>query len=314
LRIYFSNDIKLMMIKLKNWVGLCAVLLSLQVNASDITIQEAWIRPLTSGQEDAVVGMVITSARPARIIGVISPVYMSVSMQIASKSGANKGREIGFIELPAQKAVVLNVENSHLVLSGNRQTYGAADKVPVIVTVQFDDQTIKALTIMTQPLGSNVAAQSRTVETKIVAPPPPAPSKVVEIPVEVAKPAKSVAVTKPPVAEVKHKKVAPVVDATPAPVAIVPAPVLAAPVAPAAPVAVPSVAPPVVEPKKALEAKPAEQPKQEEARVSADCIRLAQELRECEKTNEMMQEWCVSSAKSKNACTLSKDQLKKLKN
>ena len=262
------------------------------------------------------VGMVITSARPARIVGVISSAYMSVAIQGPNKSGANKTREIGSIDLPAQKPVLLSAESVHLLLSGNRQTISTANKVSVIVTVQFDDQTIRAVTIMAQPVGSNVAAQASAVEAKPVTPPtPPAPSKTTESPVEVAKPAKPVVAPKPPVAEVRPIKTAPVVVAkpAPAPVAVTPPPVPVVLPAPVAVVVVPSEAPPVVEPKKAPETKPAEPPKPVEARASAECFSLADELRNCDRSNDRMLEWCETSAKSRYSCSLTMEQLRKLK-
>lgn len=333
------------MIKLKNWIGLCALLLSLQVNGGEINIQDAWIRMLTPGQENAMVGMVINSTKQARITAVISPVYKFVAMQGPGKSGANKTQELEFIALPAQTSVVLSAESMHLLLSGNKKPLNADDKVPVIVTVLFDDNTRKTITILAQPvhsrsaaalpLSSNVAAPASIVtpptaphnpvetsgkgETNTVTPPPvPAPSKTIAGPVEVATPAKPVVPPKPPVAEVKPLKGKPVAASKPAPApvaaSVVAAP-LPAPVAPPVPVvAAPSVAPFAAEPKRAPEAKPAEQPKQDEARASAECFSLARELRECEKANDMMQEWCVNSAKSKYSCQLSMEQVKKLRN
>jgi copper(I)-binding protein len=331
--------------KLKNWIGLCALLLSLQVNGAEINIQDAWIRMLTPGQEDAMVGMVINSDRQARITAVISPAYKFVAMQGPGKSGANKTQEIEFIALPAQTSVVLGAESIHLLLSGNKKPLNADDKVPVIVTVLFDDNTRKTITILAQPvhsrsaaalpLSSNVAAPagivtpptaprnpvetSSKVEANTVTPPPqPAPGKAVTSPVEVASPAKPVVTPKPPVAEVKPLKAKPVAVPKPAPapvaasVVAVPLPVPVAP--PVTVVVAPGVAPLTVEPKKAPEAKPAEQPKQDEARASAECLSLAEALRNCDKSNDMMLEWCVTSAKSKYSCQLSMEQLKKLRN
>jgi len=320
-------------------------LLSLQVNGGELNIQDAWIRPLTPGQEDAMVGMVINSDRQARMIAVISPAYKFVAIQGPGKNGKNSTRELEFIDLPAQKSVVLDAESVHLLLSGNRQTLSPADKVPLFVTVQFDDNTSKTITIMARPvhsksaaampLSSNVAAQASTVvpptaprnpvessskvEARTATPPPrAAPSKAMANSVEVASPAKPVVTPKPPVAEVKPLKAAPVALPKPAaaPVAARAAAPLPAPVAPPVPVAVlaPSVAPLAVEPKKAPEAKPAEQRKQDEARASAECLSLALELRECDKLNDMMISWCETSAKTKYSCQLTMEQLKKLRN
>jgi hypothetical protein len=126
--------------------------------------------------------------------------------------------------------------------------------------------------------------------------------------VEVASPAKPVVAPKPPVAEIKPLKAAPVAAR------VVAAP-LPAPGAPPAPVAVvtPGVAPLAVEPKKAPEAKPAVQLKQDEARASAECLNLAEELSNCDKANDRLLEWCETSAKSKYSCQLTMEQLKKLR-
>ncbi len=326
------------MTKLKNWIGLCALLLSFQVNSSEINIQDAWIRTLTPSQGDAMVGMVINSVRNARIISVISPAYMFVAMKGPSKNGANETQELESITLPAQKSVVLGAESEHLLLSGNRQTLGAADKVPVIVTVQFDDKTRKIITIMARPahsnstavipLSSNVAVQTGTVvpptaplipveisnkaEAKSVTPPPqPASSKSMASPVEVAGPGKPVVASKPHVAEVKPLKA--VSFAVPKPAH---APV-AAHVAPPVPVAAatPKVASLIVEPKKTTVDKPAELPKQNESRASAECLSLAEELRNCDQSsNDELLAWCETSAKSKYTCQLTMEQLKKLRN
>lgn len=319
------------MTKLKNWTGgLCALLLSLQVNGSEINIQDAWIRPLTPGQEDAIAGMVINSTRQARVIAVLSPAYRFVAIQGPGKNGKNT-RELEFIDLPAQKTVVLGADSVHLLLSG-KQTPGTNDKVPIIFSVQFDDKTSKIITVMAQPvLSRGDAAQASTVVPPTA--PPAETSKKAEVntdtppPQPVAPKAKAspVIAPKPPVAEVKPVKTAPVAvpKPAPAPVAarVVAAP-LPAPVAPPAPVAAPapvaivapSPVPLTVEPKKAPETKPAEQPKQVEAQASDECLNLAVALRECDKSNDMMLEWCVTSAKSKYSCNLSVEQLKKLKN
>jgi len=316
-------------------------LLALQVNGGELNIQDAWIRPLTPGQEDAMVGMVINSDRQARVIAVISPAYKFVAIQGPGKNGANNARELEFIDLPAQKPFVLGAETVHLVLSGNKKTLGPADKVPVIFSVQFDDRTSKVITVMAQPvlskgaaampLSSNDAAQASTVVPPAAPRPPVEIAKKVEAKTDTPPPqpasskakASPVVAPKPPVAEVKPLKAAPVAAPKPAPapvVARVAAP-LPAPVAAPAPVAVvaPVVAPLAVEPKKAPEAKPAEQPKSEKSKQDAaqsddECLNLAIALRDCDKSNDMMVEWCTTSAKSKYSCKLTMEQLKKLGN
>jgi copper(I)-binding protein len=295
--------------KLKIWVGLCALLASLQVYGNEITIQDAWLRPIASGQDDAMVGMTINSAKHARIIGVISSYYMSVAMQGPAKAGTTKSKEVEFIDLPAQKSVVLSAESVHLLLTGSRKNISLTNKVPLTLSVQFDDGSTRNITaIAVTPFSKSdvaapVPAQAGVVEDKVVAP-PPAPVKAKEIveekPKPVAAPKKPVDV-KPakaaPVAEVKEPSRAAVVVPVPVVVAApIPAPVVVAAPAPVAPVV-----------------KPAEQPKQDDARANAECSTLARELKECEKGNEMMQEWCVTNVRTKYACQLTTEQMKKLK-
>lgn len=265
------------MMQLKNWIGLCALLLSLQVYGNEISFQGAWIHPLTPGLEIAMVGMTIKSPIQARIISVSSPVYTYVTMQGPSKSGATKTQGLDFIALPAHKSVVLNADSMHLLLSGNKKTIDSDDTVQVIVTVQFDDNTRKTFTIIAQPEGSNNTSQSSLLA------PPAAPRVPVEMPHKAE--AKSV-----------HKPV--VVTKTP--------------VAASLPVAV--VAPKVAT-KSPSEVSPPEQPKPVDAQTSAECINLAKEIRKCDQSlNDMLLTWCETNAKSKSACQLSIEQAKKLKN
>ncbi|MFA6903181.1 MAG: copper chaperone PCu(A)C [Gallionellaceae bacterium] len=301
----------------KNWLGLCALLLSLQVNSSEINIQDPWIRPLATGQEDAMVGMVINSDRQARVISVISPAFKFVAIKGPGKDGANTTREFEFIELPAQKSVVLDAESTHLLLSGNRHTLGTDDNVPVIISIQFDDRTSRVITVMAQSVlnrsGAAKPSISNTPVQPVAAVLPVAPPNPVETPKKATPPppatikakASTAVAPKKPVAEVKPLKAAPVAAraaTTPAPVAA-PAPVA---------LSAPAVAPLTVEPKKAPEAKPAEQPKQEEAEAADECFSLSIALRDCDKSNDMMIEWCTTNAKSKYSCKLTMEQLKKL--
>jgi hypothetical protein len=240
---------------------------------------------------------------------------MSVVMQGPGKGDGSSSQELEFIEVPAKKPLVLGAQSAHLMLSGIRQSLGDAEKIPVIFTLQFEDKSSKIVTVMIlTEHGKSVAAQAS------MAPPPVAAPRPVEMPgkAEVktetplqpvhSKPqAQPVAAPKPPVAEVKPVKIAPVAVVKPAPA---PAPVVAATLP--APVVIPVVAPLAAEPKKAAEVKPATVlPKQDE--ISEECYSLAVEFRECSKANDMMVDWCVSNAKSKYDCSLSTEQLKKIK-
>ncbi len=305
------------LMRLKNCLGLSALLLSLQVNSSEINIQDPWIRPITAGQENAMVGMVINSDRQARVISVLSPAYKFVAIQGPGKDGANNTRELEFIDLPAQKSVVLGAESVHLLLSGNKHTLGADDNVPVIISVQFDDRTSKVITVMAQSVlnrsGAAKPSISNTPVQPVAAVLPVAPPNPVETPKKVTPPppaaikakASTVVVPKAPAAEVKPLKAAPVAAR------VIPPPAAVAAQPPVA-VTTPAVAPPIVEPKKIIEAKPAEQPKQEEAEAADECFNLSIALRDCDKSNDMMIEWCTTNAKSKYSCKLTMEQLKKL--
>lgn len=317
------------MTKLKNWIGLSALLLSFQVHSNEVEVQDAWIRPLATGQGDAMVGMVIKSEKQARIIGIISPGYSFVAMEGPGKAGSSKTQEVGFIDLPPQKSVVLSAEGVHLVLSGSRKTLSAEDKIPVIVRVLFEDQSSKAVTVIVQLEGGNkVATQAGAVVPLAV------PIKSVDVADKAEAKAEAKAKAKAE-AEVEAKAKADAeakVKAKAKADAEAEAKTKAEAEAKArarakneaeaeakakadAEAKVKAEAKALADAKAEAEAKVklAEQAKQDAAKA-AECLNLAKELRSCDQSsNEILLSWCENAAKAKFSCQLSLDQVKKLK-
>lgn len=324
---------------IKNWLGLCLMLFAVQVYANEISIKDVWVRPLHNGKDNMMVGMVVESDKHARITSIISPAYSSVVMWGPGKEGSKKVQEIEYIELPAQKAVELNENGAHLVLSGNHFK-SMSNKITLIISAQLDDGSIKNITTVAYiegskaaeaPVKANSAETGSGAETKAAA---VAAAAIAEsalekkgseskVSGESSSAAKHAAAERKAQQEKKVVKSAPApkpapvhaVQAAPAPapvpVAVMPAPAPAP--APAAVAAAAAEAHALAEAKKELEAKLAEKTKQEEAETRAECIDLARALRECDKANDMMQEMCVNNAQSDSSCKLPLAQVRKLR-
>jgi hypothetical protein len=141
------------MINTRYWIGIVALLLSFPVFAADIEISDAWIRPTTQGYENGMVGLTLTAPVKIKIIGVNSPAYTTTEIQKPSKrKGEKKMETIKSVSLSVGKSIVFGPDSIHLALSGNKNTLNAGEKVPVILTVQYENKTTKDITFLAQPV------------------------------------------------------------------------------------------------------------------------------------------------------------------
>lgn len=141
------------MINTRNWIGIFAMLLSFPVFAADIEISDAWIRPTTQGHENGMVGLTLTTPVKIKIISVNSPAYSTTVIQKPNKTkGQNKMETIKSVSLSGGNSLVFGPDNIHLALSGNKNTLNSGEKVPVILTVQYENKTTKDITFLAQPV------------------------------------------------------------------------------------------------------------------------------------------------------------------
>ena len=137
-----------MVINLKNWVVVTALLFAAQAYAGEITVSDAWARATAPGQENGSVGLVITSKKDARLIAVTCPVSASAEIHtMTMDNGVMQMRQLEYLPLPANQPVTLGPGGDHLMLFGLKHALKAGDKVPLTVTVQYADKRTEKIKI-----------------------------------------------------------------------------------------------------------------------------------------------------------------------
>jgi hypothetical protein len=287
------------MVNTKNWIGISALLFSLPIFANDLTITDAWIRATTQGYENGMVGLTITSPNKARIIGATSSAYSSVEMQkTSSLKGKHQVVTLKSISLPAHQTIVFSPDSFHLALLGNNQTLKTGEKVPVHITVKFENNETRDITFMAQP----VRIRAGSAPLPMLSPVATAPS---ETPM----------VTKEPIIAEAHaldtETTSPItVPAAPAEsetiqnVAIPETPVTAEPVLTIEPIAIAEPAPVPTTAEEAPEIKPAGRTDETPPTKVEDCLKYAIAIKTCDQEgglDEIMD--CRMLAESKYGCT-----------
>jgi hypothetical protein len=144
-----------MLRKVKLGLVVGGLLLSVQVSAGEVKVSDAWARATAPGQENGSVGVVITSQKDARLIGVTSTAAASAEIHTMSMdNGVMKMRQLEYLPLPANQPVKLGPGGDHLMLFGLKRALKAGDIVPLTITVKFSDQGTEKINIkaLVQPL------------------------------------------------------------------------------------------------------------------------------------------------------------------
>lgn len=124
------------------------LLLSSLAFAADIKIEGAWSRATAPGQEVGSIGMVITSAKDAKLIAVSTPAAESSEIHtMTMDGGVMKMRQLEFLDLPANQPVKLGPGGDHLMMFGLKKPLKAGQKIPVTLTVEFADKTKKKIKV-----------------------------------------------------------------------------------------------------------------------------------------------------------------------
>ncbi len=131
------------------------LLLTTQVLAGEVSINEAWSRASAPGQENGFASMVITSKKDARVIAVSSSASTSVEIHsMTMDNGVMKMRQLDDLPLPAAQAVKLGSGGDHLMLIGLKHALKAGDNISLTLTIQFADKSIEKINVkaMVKPL------------------------------------------------------------------------------------------------------------------------------------------------------------------
>jgi copper(I)-binding protein len=122
---------------------MAALLMSANVYAGDIQVENAWARATAPGQDAASVDMTITSKHAATLVGVSSRVAKTGQLHsMAMEGGMMRMREVEGIVLPAGKAVSLGESGYHLMLSGLKAPLKEGETVPLMLSIRVGKKRV----------------------------------------------------------------------------------------------------------------------------------------------------------------------------
>lgn len=124
------------------------LLFTAQAYAGEVTVSDVWSRASAPGQENGSVGLVITSAKDARLVAVTSPAAESAEIHTMSMdNGVMKMRQLEFLPLPANQVVKLGPGGNHLMLFGLKKPLKAGQEIPLTLTIKFADKRTEKIKI-----------------------------------------------------------------------------------------------------------------------------------------------------------------------
>lgn len=129
------------------WMGLGALLVTVQCMAGEVMVSDVWSRATAPGQEATVVGLRITSQKEARMVAVSSPVAEAQMHSMVHENGMMKMRKLDSLALPARQEVLLGAGGDHLMLVGLKKPIKAGEIVPLTLTVEFADKRVEKVEI-----------------------------------------------------------------------------------------------------------------------------------------------------------------------
>lgn len=108
--------------------------------ADEVKVKDAWTRATAPGQDSAMVQLVITSKKAAKLVGVACKDASTAEMHSMVMEGdLMKMRQVDAIELPAGKAVDLGEAGYHLMLLGLKKPLEAGKKTNCEMVVRGAD-------------------------------------------------------------------------------------------------------------------------------------------------------------------------------
>lgn len=136
---------------MKRMTILAFALLAQSAWATDIKVDNAWLRATVPGQQVAGAFMDITSPVNAKLIGAKSDVAGSMEMHSMSmKNGVMEMREIKTLPLPKGKLVKLSPGGFHLMLFDLKQPMKAGEIVPIKLTIETANKKQEIIEVKAQ--------------------------------------------------------------------------------------------------------------------------------------------------------------------
>lgn len=140
----------------KSWMlGILAMSAVTTAYAADVKVSDAWTRATAPGQDSAMVQLVITSKKAAKLVSVACKDATTSEMHSMVMEGdLMKMRQVEAIDLPAGKAVDLGEAGYHLMLLGLKKPLVAGKKTfceMIVRSADGKDQKVQ-VTAKVQPL------------------------------------------------------------------------------------------------------------------------------------------------------------------
>lgn len=105
--------------------------------ANDVLVDKVWMRESVPGQQSVTVQMNLYATKPARLLGVGSPVAAGGEIQnVEKRHGRMQTGVASSLKLPTNTTVVFGERGLYLVLTGLRQPLNVGDRVPVSLRLE----------------------------------------------------------------------------------------------------------------------------------------------------------------------------------
>lgn len=113
---------------------------------NDLMVEKAWMRESVPGQNAASLQLNLTSMKPATLIAVTSPAASAIKIQRLSRSvGKVKATTLPSLRLLSRQATAFGKGNYALMMVGLKQPLNVGDRVPVSLTVRFNDKRVQVV-------------------------------------------------------------------------------------------------------------------------------------------------------------------------
>lgn len=118
-----------------------SVLLASLAAQAQVKVDEPWVRATVAPQKATGAFMQLTSAKPAKVVAVSSPLAAMVEIhEMKMDEGVMKMRAVEALPLPAGEAVALKPGSYHVMLMGLKNPIKAGATVPLTLTVEGEDK------------------------------------------------------------------------------------------------------------------------------------------------------------------------------
>ena len=115
---------------------------------AQVTVSAPWVRATVPAQKASGAFMTLTAARPARLVGVSSPVAGLVELhEMKMDSDMMRMRHVDALDLPAGQSIVLQPGGYHLMLLDLKQPLKAGDKVPLTLEIEDAHKVRSKITV-----------------------------------------------------------------------------------------------------------------------------------------------------------------------